>query len=660
MALIERFTPGGNFYPDGNSTFLVLVDIFRRIAEVRDTRDTAMRGEWAQADQNTLASAAATAQTRANDAKAAAVDAAAQDATTKAAGAETRAKTHADTVAGQTLTDAKSYTDVSFAAAGPGGASDDQVDAAVDRAVLAGRVLGEVTDAAVAGPIGATGSQAQAAVAAQVQARTGTVVRASGDATGATDVANLNAALLQGNVTIRDATFLTNAPVRIPSHRTLTLVDAKIQLVPGSNCNVIQNRNQNSAGDDNIGLILIGQSVITGGNSTTQTSASAYNSAGVTFTNVRGFRLEGGTLGPFRGPCTIFQGATRGRGGNINLAQDRTGPNQDGMDFGPGCRDIQLDGITGVTGDDCFSIFSQKTAGFGHGLYKDPSFTGELSDIQIKNVSVDVGINPIRVQAGDGLKLARVTVENFTNLNQDLSTNNYAVIAFGEASYVTTLPAAGDLSGITLNGYRGRANVIIGAGTHFSKVKMENIIIDSPLKSVIGTAQSNVPFAAAMSDLEVNGLTLTDATTASTASLFNIPTGATLAGFNGDRWSIRRAQTLLNNAGTVTNLDLSRVKIRNLLGQVIASSTAETGYLTDVVVQNTIAGARYSGAATKLVIRGEHPRFRSVDTTPAATKGSTIRCEAGKDPKGGTFANGGEYIGTGSTWVLTSDLGSSF
>lgn len=39
MPLIERFTPGGNFYPDGKSSFAVLREIFQRIAEVRDTVD---------------------------------------------------------------------------------------------------------------------------------------------------------------------------------------------------------------------------------------------------------------------------------------------------------------------------------------------------------------------------------------------------------------------------------------------------------------------------------------------------------------------------------------------------------------------------------------------------------------------------------------------
>lgn len=41
MALIKKYTPGGNFYPDGASTFAVLREIFEEQAKNRDTVDAA-------------------------------------------------------------------------------------------------------------------------------------------------------------------------------------------------------------------------------------------------------------------------------------------------------------------------------------------------------------------------------------------------------------------------------------------------------------------------------------------------------------------------------------------------------------------------------------------------------------------------------------------
>ncbi len=43
MALIKRFTPGGNVYPDGSSTFAMLVQFFQEQALNRDQIDAANR-----------------------------------------------------------------------------------------------------------------------------------------------------------------------------------------------------------------------------------------------------------------------------------------------------------------------------------------------------------------------------------------------------------------------------------------------------------------------------------------------------------------------------------------------------------------------------------------------------------------------------------------
>lgn len=89
------------------------------------------------------------------------------------------------------------------------------------------------------------------------------LVRPSGDATGAMDIANINAALAAGDVVLM-GDFTTNAAVVHPSNRTLTLWNASIYLAPGSNCNVWINANQNATGDDNIVVQGIGRARIYG------------------------------------------------------------------------------------------------------------------------------------------------------------------------------------------------------------------------------------------------------------------------------------------------------------------------------------------------------------------------------------------------------------
>lgn len=148
MPLIERYTPGGNFYPDGASTFVVLVDLFRNMAENRDVRDTLQKQAWEAGDAATLSAAQATvdgveAQANAytDSATETTLAAASAEAAAKADAAEANAMAHADTAATNAKNDSKAYTDATFAASAPGGATDAQVDAAVDRAVLGGRIM---------------------------------------------------------------------------------------------------------------------------------------------------------------------------------------------------------------------------------------------------------------------------------------------------------------------------------------------------------------------------------------------------------------------------------------------------------------------------------------------------------------------------------------
>lgn len=121
MPLIERFTTGGNMFPDGSSTFAMLVQFFQRQATVRDVIDAGLRKSWQSDDSSTLTAARS-------------------DATNKANTAESRAKAHADTGDATVRADSFAYTDSTFLATPAGESSDTAIDAGIDRAVLAARV----------------------------------------------------------------------------------------------------------------------------------------------------------------------------------------------------------------------------------------------------------------------------------------------------------------------------------------------------------------------------------------------------------------------------------------------------------------------------------------------------------------------------------------
>ncbi|MXG89907.1 hypothetical protein [Nocardioides flavescens] len=74
----------------------------------------------------------------------------------------------------------------------------------------------------------------------------------SGDATGATDLANINAAL-SGALLRRVALtsdYVVNNTVQMTSRSQLFMRDAEIQLAPFLNCVLIRNANQDATGDE--------------------------------------------------------------------------------------------------------------------------------------------------------------------------------------------------------------------------------------------------------------------------------------------------------------------------------------------------------------------------------------------------------------------------
>ncbi|MCC4908103.1 hypothetical protein [Microbacterium sp. cx-59] len=345
----------------------------------------------------------------------------------------------------------------------------------------------------------------------------------------------------------------------------------------------------------------------------------------------------------------------------IELAQDRSTTNQDGIDFGPSWNDIVVDGISGSTVDDGFSIFAQTTAGFCHSYYKQAGVATETKNILIRNVSLNVGMNVVRLQAGDGLKLSGVKMRSIENLNDDTSTNNYAVLMFGESGYVTTQPTKADLSNIDLRGYHGRGDVVIGASSHFSSVTADDVTLTMPWKAIVGIAQVSPNFATNSEDVTIRNLVSLDGSTDSVGSAINLPGPALLAGLVMMNWVIKRCQNIFNNNGQATRITATNIAVETIVGQIARSATAGSGTIDLVTVGGGGGTTRWAGVPTNLRLGPNMPTITSVDTTPSsAVKGSVIRCDHTKEPAGGAGTTGGEYVATGTAWTKRVDLGAAF
>ncbi|MXG89906.1 glycosyl hydrolase family 28 protein [Nocardioides flavescens] len=83
---------------------------------------------------------------------------------------------------------------------------------------------------------------------------------------------------------------------------------------------------------------------------------------GLFFVNARNCLIQGVQIGPTAAFSAIQQACVNMTWRDIHLAQNDCHTNQDGIDVGPGCRNIVIDGITGHTGDDLCSVYAQNTS----------------------------------------------------------------------------------------------------------------------------------------------------------------------------------------------------------------------------------------------------------------------------------------------------------
>jgi hypothetical protein len=488
------------------------------------------------------------------------------------------------------------------------------------------------------------------------------LIEPSGDISGATDSSAINSALSAGNVTLR-GTYYVSSTILIPSNRLFLLWDAEVILTAGSARNILRNTDQNATGNSNIHVYGIGKAILNG-QASSQSSASAINTIGVSWVHVTDLSMSNITIGPCYGPCMVSQGVVKGRYYNIELAQDLSTSNQDGIDFGPACSDIIVDGVYGKTGDDCISIFAQKTAGFGHSIYKAASANASISNITIRNVTVDVGINPVRLQAGDTYTsggtfpntLSGVHIANFVNLNNNTASNGYSMIVFGEVEYVTTPPAKEDLRDITFNGYRGRASVIVGATTNFMDVHISNVTITSPWKTFMGVPQYSTATSHTIDNVTFSNIKTTDSSTDATGSVLNSRTGSAWSRITVDGADIRRCGNILNNGGSMDPMVVKNINVTTFSGQVIRSTNTELGALENIYLRSPTATNLYLTTSTRLRLNNV-PAFKSGDVVPdATTAGSMIHAEAGFDPTNTGHTTGGVYLSSGSVWFRISDF----
>jgi hypothetical protein len=501
--------------------------------------------------------------------------------------------------------------------------------------------------------------------------RSAVVLRPVTGETATQTTARIQAALdATTNVTLHGGDFLTNAPCRLNDNQTFVLHDARLIRVSdgatgfAANSQVITNKNINGTGNTGIRVRGHGRAVIRVDNPTNhvRNTQGLWPNIGVAFVGVTDSSVTDVTIGPTQAFAANMQLCSDIRWARITLAQDGTTPNQDGIDTGPGCSNIKINDITGRTGDDLFSIYAQSTSSSIEQAYVKAYLLADatrcnISAIHISSCRVRVGINPLRLQAGDGGTLDGVTMTDVTNTST--TGGSWTLMQVGDLSYVTTAPTRDQLKNITIDGYRGAVKVLIGADGNFSNVVVRNVELSGAWDSFL-RPRVNTAFVPDFENVLLEGIT----TTAASGGGQLVYLSGTTTTQTADKLTIRNCKirqcgSILFNTQTLTNVKISGIHIHRATNSAISRSpTAETGWIDSVSIDAYASGStpRYSGTACKLIHGGGMPLLTSVDVAPAPTKGSKLISDGTADPTGNSYTTSEDYIGVGTVWVRPSDI----
>jgi hypothetical protein len=504
------------------------------------------------------------------------------------------------------------------------------------------------------------------------------VLRPSGDATGATDIAAINAAL-QANRTVilMGGTFTINAPIRQPSNTTLVLWEAVVFLAAGSNCNLWQNYSLGSALDVNISIRGVGRALFHG-NAANQVRQALPKTDGTGGTSMRdnigiypvridGFRIEDIQVGPTNAYAIAAFGITRFRISRIRLEQDVSTANQDGIDLGPGCQDGVVEDITGRSGDDAIVIMAVH---WWKSSANDPvplayqvgtALPLSVQDITVRNVHVQAGINLVRILNDADATVTRIHMHGLKNLGRS------GIISFGQNDYINAahVPATGSINGINFEDIQGMSPVSANSGyavdisSPVRNVVIRNLDVGSysigtayGWKALIGSGNA-IRTPVDISNVTLDGVHSANTASADVGDVVKFQAGITLSNITVKNVKLAAANSILNNASLISGLTLSDIEVATIYGNAFRS--ADTGYFENIRIGTRSGVTTTYGVAVAAKLGPNMPALTAGDLVPVATlDGSRLRTDGTLDPNGAGDTIGGEWVSNGTRWVRAS------
>lgn len=493
-------------------------------------------------------------------------------------------------------------------------------------------------------------------------------VAPSGDSSGATDLANINTALLTSTRVYLVGNYTVNGTITIPSGVTLILADAQITLAAGTNVPIVANPSyglSTTPAASGIQIRGIGRAILNynGTNQTEQTN-NLYNSCSICLVNVSQFLIQDVQFTNAQYVHIMMQACNDGRVQRVHL--EKAGTDKGFIHADIGCSNLTIDGVTvgGTMTDAVFSMLSGANAAsfattpYGNTLV---GAARNISDISWRNIVIASSTGMFNIYIDNQATVSDIDIENIHNTYT--GTTGGQEIGLGPGGYNSQpLPAHGSISGIRVTGYTfgGQNHWFLTLDNDCLDFTATNIRANGTVKGLLGNLATPgsgfqagyYPQVARIRFNDVNLPTLN-----SVAALSNLVAGYQVNGLEFNDVTIGTANgPLLKNSSDIVGLR-AKFKVGTMNANPFQSTGQEIGEVSFMYDQEGLGMTAIFPQAVSFRIVQPFPAINSADATPLPQPRSELICYPGKDPTGGSNAFGGRYTADGKVWNLAVNLG---
>jgi hypothetical protein len=484
-------------------------------------------------------------------------------------------------------------------------------------------------------------------------------VAPSGDATGATDTAAINAVLATGGrVRLNGTYYLNNSLVIYANSGIITAPSTVINLTLNSNCPMVKNPNQSTQTRTDTNLMIWDEG--SGGTTTywnglfASQSTHLKQNSGMIFASVAGLFIKGGKI-------TAELTAINAAGvmhADYNGSQifSTNVVNQDGYDFFNGSNHFYVREIPALqVADDGLSWAAKTAQSTSSILYGNGWQDGaDVHDAWAENIAFvrqgNYARQAFRLQQGNGFYMYNIKGRNFTSSDAAQAPGARRFLMVGKRGYVT-----GPLSdpahdwNVEFENLRDFQEWV-SFDADMNGLRIEGINQNLQLTHGLWVSQDETStYQPIVQNVYVSGIT--DNYVGTHSEVINFISGSTVSNVTVINGALTALSRFNNTVASISNLVINGWIIGTPTNPLFNSTVPCTGTLSTFTITNPIP-ITY-GTVCGLTLSTTAPNVRPFDTVPSPVNGSTVIFTNGTSPADVYQALGGTYVGNGSTWVLS-------